>query len=215
MAIYRCRKHKSVKPDPMDGLTIREQADQALYHSPFHPHGSSTVMIKVQNMPTFQLIRNVSFDRLDIVVSIGGIIGLFFGASIIGFAEIIYIWILRKCWTLCLFHTMLFLVWHILFENKKKCFFNCISRFVFILFDNIVKMNNTALIFCVDKQITDTLTNIPSLTEPIFRFEICIRYLHRWFNRMSSNAANTEYNGLEWYDGPLTSNKRQWYCICV
>lgn len=81
----------------MNNLTILEEADQALHQSPFHSQKSSTVMIEVQNMPTFQLIRNVSFDRLDFVVSIGGIIGLFFGASIIGLAEIIYIWILRKC----------------------------------------------------------------------------------------------------------------------
>lgn len=57
---------------------------------------ASTVVIEVANKPTIRLIRNVTFTRLDFVVSIGGIIGLFFGASILSLLEIIYIWLLRK-----------------------------------------------------------------------------------------------------------------------
>lgn len=57
---------------------------------------ASTVEIGVANKPTIRLIRNVTFTRLDFVVSIGGIIGLFFGASLLSLVEIIYIWVLRK-----------------------------------------------------------------------------------------------------------------------
>lgn len=57
---------------------------------------SSTIEIEIVNKPTIRLIRNVTFTRLDFVVSIGGIIGLFFGASILSLAEIIYIWTIRK-----------------------------------------------------------------------------------------------------------------------
>lgn len=56
----------------------------------------SSVVIEIQNEPTIRLVRNVSFTRLDFIVSIGGIIGLFFGASILGLVEIIYIWMIRK-----------------------------------------------------------------------------------------------------------------------
>lgn len=170
IAIYCCRKYKSIKPDIMNNLTILEEADQALHQSPFHSQKSSTVMIEVQNMPTFQLIRNVSFDRLDFVVSIGGIIGLFFGASIIGLAEIIYIWILRKCWTACLFHTIFFLVWHIRFENKEKMFLQLYFSICIYFLWQYCCNEQTALILCADKQIMDALTNFSSLTVPIISF---------------------------------------------
>lgn len=65
----------------------------------FKPGGShhrSTVEIEIMNKPTIRLIRNVTFTRLDFIVSIGGIIGLFFGASILSLAEIIYVWTIRK-----------------------------------------------------------------------------------------------------------------------
>lgn len=57
---------------------------------------SSTVIIEIANKPTIRLIRNVKFTRLDFIVSIGSIIGLFFGASILSLAEIVYIWSIRK-----------------------------------------------------------------------------------------------------------------------
>lgn len=57
---------------------------------------SSTIEIEIVNKPTIRLIRNVTFTRLDFIVSIGGIIGLFFGASILSLVEIIYIWMIRK-----------------------------------------------------------------------------------------------------------------------
>lgn len=59
---------------------------------------NSTIEIVIQNKPTLRLIRNVTFTRLDFIVSIGGIIGLFFGASVLGLTEIIYIWLVRKFW---------------------------------------------------------------------------------------------------------------------
>lgn len=58
---------------------------------------TSTVTIQIQNPPSLRFIRNVSHTPLDFVVNIGGIIGLFFGASIISLAEMVYIWTLRKC----------------------------------------------------------------------------------------------------------------------
>lgn len=57
---------------------------------------TTTVVIEILNNPTIRLVRNVTFSLLDFVVSIGGIVGLFFGASILGLFEIIYIWMMRK-----------------------------------------------------------------------------------------------------------------------
>lgn len=53
-------------------------------------------IIEIKNEPTFRLIRNVSFSRLDFVVSIGGIFGLFFGASLLSFIEIIHMLFVQK-----------------------------------------------------------------------------------------------------------------------
>lgn len=61
---------------------------------------NSTVLIEIQNKPTLRVIRNVSFTRLDFVVCIGGIVGLFCGASILGLVEIVYIWMIRKFWVI-------------------------------------------------------------------------------------------------------------------
>lgn len=56
----------------------------------------STVAIRIQNTPTLRLVRNVSLTRLDSVVIVGSVIALFFGSSVLGLAEIIYIWLIRK-----------------------------------------------------------------------------------------------------------------------
>lgn len=55
----------------------------------------TTLIIEISNNPTLRLVRNVTFSLLDFVVSIGGIVGLFFGASILALFEIIYIWMIR------------------------------------------------------------------------------------------------------------------------
>lgn len=51
--------------------------------------------IEVQNVPILRYIRNVATTKLDVVVSIGGIAGLFSGASILSMVEFFYIWFIR------------------------------------------------------------------------------------------------------------------------
>lgn len=50
----------------------------------------------IVNMPTERYERTVAKTSLDLVVGIGGVISLFFGASLLSLFEIIYIWFLRK-----------------------------------------------------------------------------------------------------------------------
>lgn len=57
--------------------------------------GHTSVKIEVENNPK-KLTTEVSFSSLDFVVIIGSIIGLFFGASYLSLAELMYIWIWRK-----------------------------------------------------------------------------------------------------------------------
>lgn len=57
--------------------------------------GITTVTIGILNQPK-QLTRSVSFTNLDLVISIGSIIGLFFGASILSLVEIVYFLFLRR-----------------------------------------------------------------------------------------------------------------------
>ncbi|XP_037032938.1 uncharacterized protein LOC119071920 [Bradysia coprophila] len=54
------------------------------------------VVIEISNMPTVRYVRNVAKTRLDFVVSIGGLVGLFFGASLLSLVEIVYIWLIRQ-----------------------------------------------------------------------------------------------------------------------
>lgn len=56
----------------------------------------SNFSMNIENTPTLRFIRNVNYTRLDFVVTIGGIVGLFFGASILGIVEIIHIWFIRR-----------------------------------------------------------------------------------------------------------------------
>lgn len=56
----------------------------------------STISVDVPNVPTLRYIRNVAKTQLDLVVSIGGVAGLFFGASILSLVEFFYIWFYRK-----------------------------------------------------------------------------------------------------------------------
>lgn len=56
----------------------------------------ASVTINIINIPNNRYMRNVVFTSLDLVVSIGGIAGLFFGASVLSIVEIIYIIFLRR-----------------------------------------------------------------------------------------------------------------------
>lgn len=51
------------------------------------------VLIKLQNRPTLRHVRRINTDKslLDLVVGVGGIAGLFFGASILSIFEIFYL----------------------------------------------------------------------------------------------------------------------------
>lgn len=56
----------------------------------------STFTFNIKNTPTLRFIRHVNYTRLDFVVTIGGIVGLFCGASILGLVEMIHIWFIRR-----------------------------------------------------------------------------------------------------------------------
>lgn len=72
---------------------------RAIKYSPIDENdtiaGFSSVKIEIFNKQK-RLIRAVSFDTLDLVVTVGSIAGVFFGASFLSLAEIIFIWILHK-----------------------------------------------------------------------------------------------------------------------
>ncbi|XP_077293708.1 sodium channel protein Nach-like isoform X2 [Arctopsyche grandis] len=51
----------------------------------------SRVDIKMANLPNIRYKRNVIHSNLDLVVSIGGLAGLFFGASLLSIVEAIYL----------------------------------------------------------------------------------------------------------------------------
>lgn len=57
---------------------------------------SSEVVIEILNMPNVRYVRNVDKTKLDFVVSIGGLVGLFFGASLQSLVEFVYIWLIRR-----------------------------------------------------------------------------------------------------------------------
>lgn len=53
-------------------------------------------MIEIANEPHMRYVRSVAKTNLDLVVAVAGVIGLFFGASILSGVEFIYIWLIRK-----------------------------------------------------------------------------------------------------------------------
>ncbi|CAO1403050.1 unnamed protein product [Diamesa serratosioi] len=55
------------------------------------------ISIKLQSLPTQRYFRQAVREELDIVVSVGGILGLFMGASILSLVEIIYFFTIRVC----------------------------------------------------------------------------------------------------------------------
>jgi amiloride-sensitive sodium channel len=59
---------------------------------------TAVVIIDIFSKPTLRYIRRVTITKLDIIVQIGGIIGLFIGASILSLIEIFFLLadILRK-----------------------------------------------------------------------------------------------------------------------
>ncbi|KAG5671585.1 hypothetical protein PVAND_001778 [Polypedilum vanderplanki] len=66
------------------------------YDQKFHINDLGGIKIEVINKPTLRYVRRVSFSRLDLSVQLGGIIGLFFGASVLSILEIFYL-ICRVC----------------------------------------------------------------------------------------------------------------------
>ena len=54
------------------------------------------VNIDILSVPNIRYIRNVAVSNLDLVVTIGGVGGLFFGASLLSVLEFCYIWLIRK-----------------------------------------------------------------------------------------------------------------------
>lgn len=59
--------------------------------------GITSVSIEVNGQPK-RLTRSVRLTNLDLVITIGSIISLFFGASLLTFMNIVHIWILRRFW---------------------------------------------------------------------------------------------------------------------
>lgn len=53
------------------------------------------VGVQLIQLPYIRYRRRLSSNIMDLVVCVGGIAGLFFGASIINIAELVYIWIIR------------------------------------------------------------------------------------------------------------------------
>lgn len=54
------------------------------------------INIDIINMPSMRYQRNVAKSQLDLVVAVGGVIGLFFGASLLSMVEFVYIWFIRR-----------------------------------------------------------------------------------------------------------------------
>lgn len=54
------------------------------------------VGIEILQLPYIRYRRRLSASIMDLVVCVGGIAGLFFGASVINIAESLYIWIIRR-----------------------------------------------------------------------------------------------------------------------
>lgn len=60
------------------------------------PSQMGELKINIQNIPSMRYKRNVAKTQLDLVVAVGGVIGLFFGASLLSLVEIVYIWCIRR-----------------------------------------------------------------------------------------------------------------------
>ncbi|KAJ6643000.1 Degenerin del-1 [Pseudolycoriella hygida] len=60
----------------------------------YHDEPGSLVSISMLDLPKQRFIRNIVGTNLDFVISVGGIVGLFFGASILSIIDVIY----TICW---------------------------------------------------------------------------------------------------------------------
>lgn len=54
-----------------------------------------SVSIRMQSLPVLRYFRQAVREKIDIVVSVGGILGLFMGASILSLVELIYFFTVR------------------------------------------------------------------------------------------------------------------------
>ncbi|KAM3958243.1 acid-sensing ion channel 1-like [Aphomia sociella] len=63
---------------------------------PEEPNKGTLVTIRMQSLPTIRFQRNLLSTGLDLVVSVGGMVGLFFGASILTLVEIFYLFIRKQ-----------------------------------------------------------------------------------------------------------------------
>lgn len=58
---------------------------------------TQTVTVTIETIrPPTQLTRSVRATKLDLFITIGSIFGLFFGASILSFTEIFYLWMVQR-----------------------------------------------------------------------------------------------------------------------
>nr|XP_029729201.1 sodium channel protein Nach-like [Aedes albopictus] len=83
-----------------DCLPSCTEVDIAIVHdsreSIYNPENRySTIEIELAALPTERYKRNVVRGRLDLVVSVGGTTGLFVGASLLSFVEIVYYFTIR------------------------------------------------------------------------------------------------------------------------
>lgn len=54
------------------------------------------VGVEILQLPYIRYRRRLSSSIMDLVVCVGGIAGLFFGASVVNLAEFVYIWTIRR-----------------------------------------------------------------------------------------------------------------------
>ncbi|XP_058817036.1 sodium channel protein Nach isoform X1 [Topomyia yanbarensis] len=73
-------------------ITVVHDSRESLYTS---EKRFSTIDIDLSALPTERYKRNVVRGRLDLVVSVGGTTGLFVGASLLSFVEIVYYFTIR------------------------------------------------------------------------------------------------------------------------
>lgn len=112
---FNYRYYKESK-DPTDEYVQYNDSDPV--------SGNTSVLIEVLNQSQKLVLRR-SFTNLDLVVTIGSIIGLFFGASFLSLVEIVYIWLLRRYeWLInCeLFWNFILSIW--LLCSIEICFVN-------------------------------------------------------------------------------------------
>lgn len=60
------------------------------------PGRMAQLTVAVQNVPVQRYRRRAAKTKLDAVVAVGGVVGLFFGASALSVAQLVYIWCLRR-----------------------------------------------------------------------------------------------------------------------